>query len=268
MKLKSIFLSIPLAAIVIASGCSTSFKPLAKILESGKLVVATNAEFAPFEFVEGVSFKGIDIDIIQGYGAYIGVEVQIKDQDFDAALLSVSKHKADVAIAAITKNTKREETMSFSLPYFTANQVLIVRQDSALASLDNEEAILTALSNLNARIGVQRGTTGQYYVEGDADWDFPGIAQTTCVTYDNGALAANALKNGQIDAVVVDVAPAQLYVQNFANLVILDVVLTQEEYAIATAKGNETLLASLNAYITLIKSNGVFDTIVSRYFGE
>lgn len=268
MKLKSLLLSIPFVAVVLTTGCSSGFKPLEKIISSGKLIVATNAEFAPFEYLEGTTFKGIDIEIIQGYGEYIGVEVVIKDQDFDAALLSVSKNKADVAIAAITKNAKREETMSFSDAYFTANQVVIVHKDSIYASLTTEEAILSALTANQARIGVQRGTTGEYYVEGDADWDFPGIAQTTCLTYDNGALAANALNNGQIEAVIIDVAPAQLYVQNFSNLVILDVVLTEEEYAIATAKGNETLLASLNAYIALIKSNGTFATIVNNYFGD
>ncbi len=268
MKRKSILFFIPAIVLSIATSCSSGFKTLEKIVDSGKLIVATNAEFAPFEYVEGTSFKGIDIDIIEGYAEYIGVECDIQDQDFDAALLSVAKHKANVAIAAITKNEKREETMSFSNAYFTANQVVVVRSNSTYASLTTEATILAALSQNQARIGVQRGTTGQYYVEGDEDWGFDGIASTTCVAYDNGALAANALSNGQIDAVIIDIAPAEIYCDNFNNIQVLDVVLTQEEYAIAVGKGNDTLIASLNAYIALIKSNGVFDTIVSTYYGE
>ena len=268
MKQKLFFWSSLGLIVALATGCSTNFKPLSKIVDSGKLVVATNAEFAPFEYLEGTTFQGIDMDLIRGYADYIGVSLEIKDQDFDAALLSVSKNKADIAIAAITKNATREQTMSFSNPYFTASQVVIVRQDSVFATLTTEEAILTALTTQQANIGVQRGTTGEYYVEGDEDWGFDGIDQTTCVTYDNGALAANALSNGQIQAVIIDEAPAALYVQNFSNLVVLDVVLTEEAYAIATAKGNDTLLASLNQYIALIQTNGDFDEILAQYYGE
>lgn len=255
-------------ALSMLASCSSGPKTLADIQKEGKLYVTTNAEFAPFEYKEGSTLKGIDIDIIKSYGEYIGVEVIISDIDFDSALLSVSKNKSDVAIAAITANSKREETLSFSNSYFTASQVVIVKNDSVYASLTSEEEILSALSQNQAKIGCQRGTTGEYYISGDQDWDFEGISGTTCVTYDNGALAVTALSNGQIDAVIIDQAPALLYCQSIQNVTALDIILTEEEYAIAVAKGNNSLVESLNYFIEEIKSNGKFDQIVESYYGQ
>ena len=188
--------------------------------------------------------------------------------DFDAALLSVSTNKADVAIAAITKNEKREENMSFSDAYYTANQVIIVKEDSIYATYTTQEEILEALSNNNAKIGCQRATTGQYYIEGDADWDFEGIKNAICKQYDNGALAVTDLSKGNIDAVIIDEAPAKLYCKKINGVKMLDVVLTQEEYCIAVKLGNNELVASLNAFIAEIKDNGTYDEIINSYYGD
>ena len=260
MKKIFIFISIMFSMIFALSGCNNESK--------NKLVVATNAEFAPFEYLDGDEFKGIDMDIIKAYGEYANIEIEIKNMDFDAALLSVSTNKADLAIAAITKNAKREETLSFSNSYYTANQVVIVKEDSIYSSLTSEEEILNALSNNNADIGCQRGTTGQYYIEGSSDWDFKGITNTTCKTYDNGALAVTDLVKGNLDAVIIDEAPAKLYCQKISGAKLLDIVLTQEEYCIAVNKGNEELINSLNAFITEIKSNGKYDEIINSYYGD
>ena len=163
-----------LLGVISLTGCSNKFLTLEQIQESGKLIVTTNAEFAPFEYKEGNELKGIDIEIIKAYGEYINVEVEIKDVDFDAALLSVSNCKSDLAIAAITKNATRDETMDFTNSYYEANQVVIVKEGSAYTSYTTVDEIVGALSADNAKIGCQRGTTGQYYIEGDADWEFDG----------------------------------------------------------------------------------------------
>lgn len=271
MKFRKLFaLAGVLATVLGLASCGGSgYRSVDEIKKSGELLVGTNAEFAPFEYKEGDKFVGIDMDLINLFATeYLEVECVIKDQDFDAALLSVSSNKVDLAIAGITKNEKREETLSFSDPYYTANQVVIVKSDSAYASLTTEEDILTALTTNKAKVGVQRGTTGQYYVEGDADWGFDGISGTTCNTYDNGGIAANALSNGQIDAVVIDSAPASILATKYDNLVVLDVVLTQEEYAIAVSKGNDELVEELNKFIAEVKSNGKFDEIVAKYYAE
>ena len=268
MKLKKACAAFTLGGLFLLAGCSSHFNTVEDIQNKGKLVVATNAEFAPFEFKEGSEFLGIDMDLAKAYATSLEVSIDIQDMDFDAALLSVSTNKADMAIAGITKNSKREQTLSFTDSYYTASQVVIVRTESTFSSLTTEEDILNALTNSHAKIGCQRGTTGQYYIEGDADWEFEGIADTTCIPYDNGALAVNALANGQIDAVIIDEAPAKLYCKKATGVQTLDVVLTEEEYAIAVAKGNESLVASLNTFIAKCKQDGTFEAIVNKYYGQ
>ncbi|MCQ2087903.1 MAG: transporter substrate-binding domain-containing protein [Bacilli bacterium] len=263
--LKTILLCFPMAL----ASCGNSAKTLEQVKEAGVLEVGTNAEFAPFEYIEGGNFKGVDMDLITEYAKSIGVTAHINDMDFDSALLSVTKNKVDVAIAAITKNEKREKTMSFSKPYYSSNQVVIVKETSDYASLTTVDAVLAKLTQNQAKIGCQRGTTGQYYIEGDADWEFDGIASTECKTYDTGSLAVLDLVNSKLDAVIIDSAPADLYCQkNNGVKVIPNVILTEEEYAIAVNKGNNSLLDSINSFIDTIKSNGTFDTIVSTYFGD
>ena len=125
-----------MAFIYLLSSCSSSssYKTLDDIKEKGTLIVATNAEFAPFEYQDGKEFKGIDMDIIREYGKHINVKVNIKNMDFDAALLSVSTCKSDLAIAAITTNDKRKEAFDFSNSYYYANQVIIVKENSIYES--------------------------------------------------------------------------------------------------------------------------------------
>ena len=199
-----------IGAAVALTGCSSKGHTVDDIKKSGKLVISTEATFAPFESKVGDEFVGIDIDLANEYAKYLGVELVIKDQDFDAALISASTGKVDLAIAGITKNAKREETLSFSDSYYKANQVVIVKNDSSYAGITDTDTLLSALSNNKAKIGFQRGTTGEYYVSGDEDWGFDGIESTTPVSYDNGAMACMALNNGQIDAVIIDKAPADI----------------------------------------------------------
>ena len=116
--------------LMLLTSCSTSYYSVEQIISNNKLYVVTNAEFAPFEYKEGKNLKGIDIDIIKEYGEYLGVEVIITDTDFDSTLVSVSTNKADLAIAAITRNEKREKNFLFTDSYYSASQVMIVRDDS------------------------------------------------------------------------------------------------------------------------------------------
>ena len=139
---------------------------------------------------------------------------------------------------------------------------------SRLPSLPSKGSRKNAFSSSKAKIGCQRGTTGQYYIEGDKDWEFEGIKDTTCITYDTGALAVTALANGQIDAVIIDEAPAKLYCNKISGVEVIDVVLTEEEYAIAVAKGNDSLVASLNAFIAQCKQDGSFEAIINKYYGQ
>ena len=171
-------------------------------LDSSKdqLVVATNAAFEPFEYTKGDQYYGIDM------AEELGQELVIQNMDFDAVCLSVGQQKCDIAMAGLTINEEREEYVTFSDPYYQASQRLVVRSDdSAFDDCEDADAVAAKLGELESsdKIGVQQGTTGQYYVEGDED----GLP-AECVPYKSGSLAVQDLLNGNIQYVIIDAAPA------------------------------------------------------------
>ena len=181
-------------------------------LDSSKdqFVVATNAAFEPFEYMDGDNYLGIDMEIAKLIADELGLELVISNMDFDAVCLSVGQHKCDIAMAGLTVKPEREEYVTFSDSYYNASQKLIVRADDttfdACTDAASVEAILKTL-DASTTIGVQNGTTGQFYVEGDASWDFEGYA-VTCTGYRNGSLAVQDMINGNIQYVIIDSAPA------------------------------------------------------------
>lgn len=175
-----------------------------------QLLVATNASFEPFEYMKGDSYYGIDMEVAAAFAEKLGKELVIQNMDFDAVCLSVGQHKSDVAMAGLTVKEDRKQYVTFSDPYYSASQRLIVKGDSTeFDSCKNKEAIEKILKTKDSsvKIGVQNGTTGQFYCEGDKDWDFEGFNVTT-TGYKNGSLAVQDLLNGNIDYVVIDSAPA------------------------------------------------------------
>jgi len=181
-------------------------------LDSSKdqLVVATNAAFEPFEYTKGDKYYGIDMEIAALLAESMNKELVIQNMDFDAVCLSVGQQKCDIAMAGLTINEEREEYVTFTDSYYAASQKLVVPSTNTdfddCKSVDDVVAILNKMSAKD-KIGVQAGTTGQYYVEGDADWDFDGLP-AECVTYKNGSLAVQDMLNGNIQAVIIDAAPA------------------------------------------------------------
>ncbi len=177
-----------------------------------QLVVATNAAFAPFEYTEdgGQTYYGIDMEIAKLLADELGMELVIMDMDFDAVCLNVQQQKCDIAMAGLTITEDRKELVNFSDPYYNASQQLVVLADNtefdACETMDDVVAILNE-KDASCKIGVQRGTTGQLYTEGDADWGFDGY-DVTCVPYANGSLAVHDLLNGGVDYVIIDSAPA------------------------------------------------------------
>ena len=175
-----------------------------------QLLVATNAEFAPFEYKEGEAYYGIDMEMANYVAEELGKQLVIVNMDFDAVCLSVSQGKADIAMAGLTINEERKDLVDFTIPYYDAAQKLVVKADNtefdACASAADVEAILNAKDN-SCKIGVQNGTTGQFYVMGDEGWGFSGFP-TQCVGYKNGSLAIQDMLNGNIDYVIIDSAPA------------------------------------------------------------
>jgi len=175
-----------------------------------QLVVATNAAFEPFEYMEGDSYLGIDMEIAALLAAHLGKELVIQNMDFDAVCLSVGQQKCDIAMAGLTVRPDREEYVTFTDSYYNAAQKLIVLSNNnefdKCTDADSVVAILNGKDD-KVKVGVQNGTTGQFYCEGDESWGFDGFAMTT-VGYKNGSLAVQDLLNGNLNYVVIDSAPA------------------------------------------------------------
>ena len=218
-------------------------------VEAGKLTMATNATFPPYEMTtDAGEFEGIDIETAQAIADKLGLELQIDDMDFDAALLSVQQGKADIVMAGVTVTDERKAVMDFSDSYATGIQSIIVPEGSDIASPDDLAG---------KKIGTQRGTTGYIYCSDD-------FGDDAVVAYDNGLTAVQALNNGQVDAVVIDNAPAKEYVAANPGLAILDTSYAEADYAIGMAKGS-SLEAAVNAALEELKADGTLQSIVDKY---
>ena len=218
-------------------------------VEAGKLTMATNAAFPPYEMTtDAGEFEGIDIETAQAIADKLGLELQIDDMDFDAALLSVQQGKADIVMAGVTVTDERKAVMDFSDNYATGIQSIIVPEGSDIASPDDLAGKM---------IGTQRGTTGYIYCSDD-------FGDENVVAYDDGLTAVQALNNGQVDAVVIDNAPAKEFVAANPGLVILDTSYAEEDYAIGMAKGS-SLEDAVNAALEELKADGTLQSIVDKY---
>ena len=218
-------------------------------VEAGKLTMATNATFPPYEMTtDAGEFEGIDIETAQAIADKLGLELQIDDMDFDAALLSVQQGKADIVMAGVTVTDERKAVMDFSDSYATGIQSIIVPEGSDIASPDD----LTG-----KKIGTQRGTTGYIYCTDD-------FGEDAVVAYDSGLTAVQALNNGQVDAVVIDNAPAKEYVAANPGLKVLETSYAEEDYAIGMAKGS-SLEDAVNAALEELKADGTLQSIVDKY---
>ena len=232
-----------------SEAASTSAAAELTTVEAGKLTMATNATFPPYEMTtDSGEIEGIDVDTAKAIAEKLGLELQIDDMDFDAALLSVQQGKADIVMAGVTVTDERKAVMDFSDSYATGIQSIIVPEGSDITSPDDLAG---------KKIGTQRGTTGYIYCSDD-------FGDDAVVAYDDGLTAVQALKNGQVDAVVIDNAPATEYVAANPGLVILDTSYAEVDYAIGMAKGS-ALEDAVNAALEELKADGTLQSIVDKY---
>ena len=231
-------------------------------IQEGKLIMSTNAQFPPYEMVadgDGAynGFEGIDVEIAAALAERLGLELVIDDMDFDSALVAVQQGKSDMVLAGLTYREDRDELMDFSTSYAKGVQVVIVPDGSDIETLDDLDGKM---------IGTQRGTTGFIYAS-----DTPengGYGEDHVLGYDNGALAVQALLNGQIDAVIIDNGPAQAYVADNPGLHILDADWVTEDYCLAVNEGNTALLKALNAELEAMIADGTIQGIIDKYITE
>ncbi len=238
--------------------------------ETPEFVVATNCPFEPFEYI-GTDGKvyGVDMEIAAGFAAKKGYKLVIKNIDFNTILNQVNAGYADIGMAGMTIDATRLEANDFTDTYYNASQKLIVAKDCTLfdacQSAADVEAVLATLAD--KKLGYQTGTTGNWYVAGDADWGYDGFANIEPKGYSTAAQAVLDLKNGNLFGVVVDGAPAAaLVAANADNVKLIDIPLTEEEYAFPVKKGNTALVDEFNEYLAEIKANGTFDAILAKYF--
>lgn len=228
-------------------------------IEEGKLIMSTNAQFPPYEMVadgegfNGTGFEGIDVEIASAIADKLGLELQIDDMEFDSALLAVQNNTADVMLAGLSYSEERDEVVDFTDSYATGVQVVIVKEGSDVT-----------MDNLGEKmIGTQRGTTGYIYAS-----DTPengGYGEDHVLAYDNGATAVQALMNDQIDAVIIDEAPAKEFVAANEGLTILPGNWVEEQYCAAVDEGNTALQNAINTALNELMDDGTVDEIIAKY---
>mgnify|MGYP000886165437 CR=1 FL=1 len=219
-------------------------------VNAGKLTMSTNAAFPPYEMTtDNGDFEGIDIEVAGAIAKKLGLELQVDDMDFDAALLAAQNGKSDIVMAGVTVTDERQKVMDFSDTYAEGIQSIIVPEDSDIASADDLAGKI---------IGTQRGTTGYIYCTDD-------FGEESVQRFSKGADAVQALSTGKIDAVIIDNKPAQVFVDENDGLKLLETPYAEEEYAIAVKKGNTELLDAINASIANLKESGKLDEIVAKY---
>ena len=247
------------------------------------LVMATNAAFPPYEYVEGDKFVGIDIEIAQAIAEKLGMELKIEDVEFGSIIGGVVEGKYDMGMAGMTVTEERKQSVNFSDTYATGIQVIIVKEGSTIKSLDDifvfdAEGNPTALKNPNVKVGVQQDTTGDIYSSDDvANWGLNDVQEDGTVTtdrvirYKTGAEAVEALKTDKVDMVIIDNEPAKSFVAaNTGKIHILegDNEYAIEDYAICVAKDNTELLDKINQALKELKDDGTIDKIVAKYIND
>ena len=225
-------------------------------LADGVLIVGTNAEFPPFEYVgDDGEPDGFDIALIKAIGEKLGVEVEVQNMEFSSLVESIGS-KIDLAIAGMTVTEERKQSVDFSDSYYDAVQYVILPKGSAIATYDDLKG---------KKLGCQLGTTGMYLI----DDIIAEEASTTSSPYNKAVDAVNDLRNGKLDAVIIDKNPAEVFQGQFADEI--DIVdgaqfgFVVEQYAIAMPKGDAALVEAVNQALADLKADGTFDELVKKY---
>lgn len=225
--------------------------------EKETLIMATNAAFPPYEYKDGDSFAGIDVEIAGKIAEKLGMELKIEDVEFGSIIGGVQTGKFDIGMAGMTVTEERKQSVNFSTTYQKAKQVVIVKEDSAIKSLDDLK------DDGTMKFGVQQDTTGDIYASDTPEKG--GYGEDNVIRYKVGADAVQALVAGKVDAVIIDNEPAKSYVAANKGLTILDGAWVEEEYAIAVSKDNNELLEKINKALAELENDGTIQTIVDKY---
>ena len=228
-----------LSILLCLCGCKDAAKP--------KLIMVTNAEFPPYEYIEGQKIIGIDPEIVRIIAEKLGYDLEIQNMNFDSVIAAVQSGKADIAASGLTITEERKKQVNFTVPYVIARQMVLVRKDSPLEDYSQLRTM---------RIGVQHGTTGDLYVS-------QNIKEPE--RFSSGPVAVAALTSGKLDVVVIDSEPAKVFAIQQPELKIMKKPLTFEEYAFAVSKKNPQLLRKINAELGALLKSGEVNRIIKQY---
>lgn len=232
------------------SGCSST---ASDTTEKKVIKMGTNAAFPPFEYYEENKIVGFDVELAEMIADKLGMELVVEDMEFNTLLGAVSNNMIDFVGAGMTVDEERAKQVDFSQGYFNSKQMVIVQSS-------NDEIVDT--DGLNGKkIGVQLGTTSDKFAE-------LYIEDAEITRFDKAALAVADLKNGKVDAVIVDAEPAKELTKGQDDLKVLESPFVEEEYALAVKKGNTDLLEKINTALDEIKASGEYDKLYSKYFVE
>ena len=249
MKKFTKVLALVMALLMVAAafaGCNSS---KSMTINEGKLIMATNAEFPPYEYYDGDKIVGIDAEVAQLLADKLGLELEIKDIDFNSIVPGVQSNKYDIGMAGMTVTEDRLKKVSFSDSYATGVQVVIVPENSDIKGLEDLEGKM---------VGVQEATTGDIYASDE-------FGDENVTKYQNGALAVEGLKTGKVDCVIIDNEPAKAYVAANEGLKILETEYAVEDYAICVNKENTELLEKINKAMDELIESGEFQKVVDKY---
>jgi len=258
IKKVMVTLVLTMTAAFILAGCGAK--------DENTLTVATNAEFEPYEFLEDGEYVGFDIDLLKMIADKMGKEVVYQNMDFDGVIGAVQSGTCDIAISGLTITPSRAKSVNFSTPYIQAAQYLIVNIDDEIFTGATKEELDAQL--VGKKIGVCAGFTGEKYVVGDESLEYEAIADAEAVIFDNISFAVTALKNGSIDAIVMDDIPSMKVAasdENKNDIKTIEIALTVEEYAIAVQMDNADLKNEIDAAMQELIDDGSVADLLKKW---
>ncbi len=236
-------------SMVALTGCSSGGSDTA---EKTELIMGTNAAFPPFEYYEGSEIVGFDVELAEMIAAELGMTLRVEDMEFKTLIGAVANGMVDMVVAGMTVLEERLASVNFTDGYFESKQMVIVKEESDIYSIDDLEG---------RRVGVQLNTTSDQFAR--EYLETAGIVQ-----FSKASLAVADLLNGTVEAVLVDEQPALNFIGMNTGLRLLDTPFVEEEYAIAINKENLELLEDVNAALATIKASGQYDELYDKYFAE
>lgn len=257
-KILSLVLVIALAATTLcACGSDESKEADTQKTESkDTMIMATNAEFPPYEYMDGSEIVGIDVEMAKAVADKLGYNIRIEDMSFDSIIPAIVSGKAAIGVAGMTVTDERKESVDFTEPYAQAVQAIIVKDGSKIKKADD-----LFVKGSDWKVGVQLGTTGDIYCTDDLEEHKSGTVEE----YQKGADAVQALVSGKIDCVVIDNEPAKKFVEANEGLKILKTEYAVEDYAIAISKDNPELKDKINDALKEMKEDGTLQGIIDKY---